>query len=440
MQCPKCNTQLDDDTVFCGNCGTQVASLQARGATTVGEGEQTIQVSPASISYQQGAQPFSPPPAAYAPPLETPAQGNAPRPPARGRSSRLATPRFRILLALALIVLAGGTLGVLAILRNGSTTFGANASGQITFLDSSNGAGHTDALKISIQGLEAPSSGSQYDAWLVNSASEQIIVLGTLKANGQTFDLNYAGDGGNGRAGTNLIGAGDKVEVTLEQGRVTSPTGRVILSAVFPPKAFVHIKHLLFSFPITPGKTGLVVGLLNQVQLLDAQALLLQNASNSHNTGAVQCVVQSIIDIIEGAQGTAFQRLPILCLATNTSATGDGFGMLGSNGYVALAAQHASLAATQSDSTDLMRLHAGHVEIAMANLKGWLATIEQDALTLRSTPGNTRAIQEIVTLSDHVFHGVDTNGDERVDPVPGEAGAITAYNHAQLMASLQLVQ
>src|SRR5215470_7133697 len=33
IQCPNCNAQLDDDAVFCGNCGKQVAPLQAKGAT-----------------------------------------------------------------------------------------------------------------------------------------------------------------------------------------------------------------------------------------------------------------------------------------------------------------------------------------------------------------------------------------------------------------------
>jgi len=75
----------------------------------------------------------------------------------------------------------------------------------------------------------------------------------------------------------------------------------------------------------------------------------------------------------------------------------------------------------------------------MTNVKGWATKIEQDALTLRAAPGNTSVIQEMVTLSDRVLHGVDSNGDGRVDPVVGEAGAITGYNQGQLMATLQLV-
>ncbi|MGZ3608636.1 MAG: zinc-ribbon domain-containing protein, partial [Ktedonobacteraceae bacterium] len=42
MQCPRCNAKLEDGTVFCGNCGTQITPLQAQGATATykaGEGE-----------------------------------------------------------------------------------------------------------------------------------------------------------------------------------------------------------------------------------------------------------------------------------------------------------------------------------------------------------------------------------------------------------------
>jgi Anti-sigma-K factor rskA len=449
MNCPRCNTVLDDDTVFCGNCGTQIAPLQARGATVAAsiENEETLRMNSNPAGNRQAAPPpamqrFSPPAAPYVPAHDTPTQNNTPQPPRRG-ASPLASARGRVIIALALIVLVGGAFGLWALKNNGSgpnTVLGAHASGQIAFIDSSGGIpGHTDALNMSIQNLEAPPTGFQYDAWLINDASEQIIALGSLTANGSSFSLSYAGDAKNGQAGTNLIGAGNKVEITLEQGSVNAPTGRVILSATFPPKAFIHIRHLLFSFPITPGKVGLLVGLLAQAQLLNTQAVLLQNASTSKNTFAVQCASQSIIDIIEGAHGTAYQQLPTSCFSVNVGNAGDGFGMLGNSGYVLLASEHASLAATQSDATDTIRLNANHVEVAMTNIKNWVSKIDQDALALRAASNNTTTIQEIVTLSDRVLHGVDTNGDGRVDPVPGESGAITGYDQGQLMATLQFV-
>ncbi len=78
------------------------------------------------------------------------------------------------------------------------------------------------------------------------------------------------------------------------------------------------------------------------------------------------------------------------------------------------------------------------MEIAATNIEGWLATVDRDAINLLATPTNTGLDSEITTLTDHAYHGVDINGDEQVDPVLGEAGAITAYDHAQLMTALIL--
>jgi len=47
-------------------------------------------------------------------------------------------------------------------------------------------------------------------------------------------------------------------------------------------------------------------------------------------------------------------------------------------------------------------------------------------------------VEEIVRLADYVYYGVDVNGDGQIDPVPGEAGAKTAFQQGQLIATLSL--
>src|SRR5258708_37656638 len=107
-------------------------------------------------------------------------------------------------------------------------------------------------------------------------------------------------------------------------------------------------------------------------------------------------------------------------------------------GYLDDASAHASLAANQSDATDTIRMHAQHVETALKNIKGWVTTIQTEARRLLQTPSNTALIGEIVTLSDHAYHGVSTGGDQLPQPVVGQAGAQTAYEHGQFMATLSL--
>ncbi|HEV7235310.1 MAG TPA: zinc-ribbon domain-containing protein [Ktedonobacteraceae bacterium] len=455
MLCPKCNTPLEDGAAFCGSCGTPVTPLANNGKTTVRD--KTVadhplnnRVSPDNSSYETLQSPKTSLQATYLPPdaqtsgIGVPKQINTP--PAFPQTPPRKNARRNILIVVLLVILvAAGTIATALILRNNNSVAGtspgvtATTSGQVAFIDSPNSIpGQTNGLNIAINGLAAPPSGSQYMAWLINDQNEQIVPLGKLVANGQKFSLSYTGPtNGTQQASTNLIGLGNKIEVTLEQGQVSLPTGKILLTGVFPPKAFVHIRHLLFKFPITPQNIGLLVGLMNQTQLLNGQALILQNAANGGNHAAIQCAAQSIIDISEGSNGTNYKPLDANCAALNITQTGDGFGILG-QGYLITAASHASLAANQTDSTANIRLHAGHIIIATNNIKGWVTTVDQDALKLLNNPTDTSVVQEIVTLSDHAYHGVDTNGDEQVDPVPGEAGAITAYIHGQLMAALPL--
>lgn len=340
--------------------------------------------------------------------------------------------------ALVLVVVVGGIFGLTRLTKTFNPASGA--TGVALFMDSPQGPpGHSDGVKVIIHNLASPPSSEFYDAWLIDSASEHVTPLGTLFAQNGAYQLTDAGSGRGTSAGTNLLGMGDRIEITLEQGRVNLPVGQVVLSGVFPPQSFVHIRHLLVSFPTTPGQTALAVGVLQQTQLVDAQAKVLQSVAASQNQVAIQCAAQSLVDLLEGHQGAHFRPLGSGCDAQSIVATGDGFGLLGAGGYLAETAQHASNAAIAPDATSFIRTHAGHVEIAMTNIEGWLAQVEQDALALVANPANTSGVPQLVTNASHADNGVDTNGDESIDPVVGEAGAVTAYEHSQLMATLTLV-
>lgn len=357
--------------------------------------------------------------------------------------------RVIVTVILLLILVGSGFFVVYGGSALRGTGAGGGATGVVVFIDGAHSPpGHTDALQVVLHGLSTPASGSHFEAWLINDQTEQITALGELAATdrtGQSYALNYPQAGGSGASAANLLGLGDKIEVTLEQSDAAAPVGRVVLVGVFPPQAFVHIRHLLVSFPTTPGQIGLLVGVLGQTQELDAQATALQNAVAAGKTDTVQCIAQSMLDIIEGAKGAHYRPLGASCVAQNITLVGDGFGLLGSaprgqiSGYLDEATDHASLAATQPDATDGIRLHASHVEIAMTNIKGWVMQADQDALQLLAAPTDASALSGLVQVCDYAYHGRNTSTDQTIDPVPGEAGAQTAYEHGQFMATLTLV-
>jgi len=446
MQCPRCNARLEDDTVFCGNCGTQITPFQAQGATATykaGEGEDDFAT---VISTKQSSQTPTPqtPVSNNAFRPDTPYRGadaptilSSPQPPARKSS----TWRIVFIVAMVVIIIGVGTLGTIAFMKNRSsttnngstnTTLATNANGTVSFSDTQNGSGHSNVVTINASGLNTPPSGSQYNAWIVDTQSERATGLGTLSKNKDgTYTVKSTHN-------HNVLSLGNRVVITLEQGAVSVPTGQVVLSASFPPKAFVHIKHLLVSFPDTPGKIGLLVGLIDQAQKLSSASQLLQSVSASQKNFAIQCAAQSIIDIAEGSQGSHYQPLSNDCVSQNIAESGDGYGLLGTGGYIANGEAHASLAATQTDTTSTIRVHAGHVTICLENMKGWIGTIDHDARDLLNNPADPTKVPEIVNLANHAYNGFDANSDGTIDPIPGEGGAVTAYYHGQLMETLVL--
>lgn len=359
---------------------------------------------------------------------------DSPRPSLLRRIRRRNTQRLVIISLLCLLLLAAASIAaVISLTQRGAGS--VSTSGQVTFLDASSTApGHSDALNIAAHGLSAPPAGYEYDAWYINDSSEQVVALGTLKPNQQTFVLNYS----EGQGDANLLAAGDKLEITLEQQGVKLPEGQVELTGMFPPQAFAHVLHLLDSFPATPGKIGVLTGALLQTRQLNIQADVLQNSALNHNSPAIQCEAQSILDVIEGAKGPDYRALSSTCQLQDVTVKGDGFGLLGSGGYLSDSSEHATLAISQPDATKSMHQHAGLLAIALSNVKGWVATIQRDALRLRANPGDLSKVPEIVALADASYHGMDADGDGLVSPVAGEAGVLTAYAQGQLMASLSL--
>jgi hypothetical protein len=331
----------------------------------------------------------------------------------------------------AMLVIVSAVIGIAAFKQRSAAVPGG--TGQVTFFaNQGDVGGETNSLRIAIQNLAAPPAGDSYHAWIIDDATEQVTALGALTQKGQTWTLTFNG------GSTDVLTAGDKLEVTQEQGAATAPTGQVVLAGKFPVKSFAHIEHLLVSFPLTPGKIGLLQGVLAQTHLLDNQAALLQNVGASKNTVAIECVAQSMLDIIEGTHGANYKPLAAECNQQYVTITGDGFGLLGKSGYVASVEGHASYALSQPDATLAMRQHTPLMNIALANVNSWLTTMQQDLLALQAHPAGSSSLQQIATLADDAYHGVDANSDGQINPVSGEAGAITAYQQGQLMATLSL--
>lgn len=357
------------------------------------------------------------------------------------------------LLVLTAATLIAAVVGTLYVLRGGTPAAGP-ASARVLFADSSPGRGTTDALQVTATNLADPPTGSRYVAWLINSQTELVVPLGTLVRQGSTsstYSVAFASRPGAPLPNANLLDVGDTFEITLERSSASVPTGTPVLRGHFPAISFVHIQHILVSFPTTPGKIGLLVGMLKQTALLVAHSDALQAAAQARDQSRELCQAHLLVNILEGTQGQHYAPVSPACAGTDPAQDGDGFGLLSgqsagsagagsgqSSGYIAEAAEHASLAATQPDATADMHAHLSLLIACVNNVRAWETQLDADAQALLANPGDTARVQEIVTLAHHAYNGYDANHDGTVAPATGEGGAIIAYQQGQQMATLVL--
>ncbi len=311
-----------------------------------------------------------------------------------------------------------------------------------------NTAFNTDALKISLTALPSLQKGHQYAAWLIDNATDKVLPLGVLTRQSGTssdYALQYSGANSQGQAGPNLLGFGKptdgiEIRVTDEPQVGNLPTGPIVMKGVLPPNAFTHIQHLLVAFPTTPDQQGLLVGMIRQTTLLYEQANGLKVWMGQQYPKSTNCAAQSIVDIIEGKTGPNYQPLGADCnVGQQPWPSGDTYGLLGKDGYLAGVDDHAALAASAPDANDTIRMHRMHVHMAIQNMTGWLQTIDQDALKVLQGNRDQATQNQIVGLSEIALNGQSMNGDDAVNPVMGEAGATQAYIHGQKLATLQLM-
>ncbi len=118
---------------------------------------------------------------------------------ARMRPVGGAVGRSALIAVCVLVLIAGMSIGAVAIIKN--TNFGntpittgntvkqsapsnsalaTNANGVVNFIDAPGGSGHSNAITISVSSLQTPPSGSEYDAWFLDTSTKHVLALGAL--------------------------------------------------------------------------------------------------------------------------------------------------------------------------------------------------------------------------------------------------------------------
>ena len=302
------------------------------------------------------------------------------------------------------------------------------------------GTAPADAVTISTSTMPLPPEGNQYEAWLIEDDSEGRISIGIIK-----FDQDNKGsltfvDSG----GRNLLGIYNALEITIEPSPDPNPnsSNNIAFSMKLPEGGLTHVRHLLYSFGATPNQIGFIRGLDADTNLLTKLATQVLASFQSGDDEDVLLQTENMLNLIVGSQSEDHKDWNG---DGEIDDPGDGYGLLlnGSNlGYIQGSYTHADLAITSPDATENMLTHGEHVKISATNVSNWTAGLRAQLIDILQNPNSANReglVRQAVATANQIRVGVDLNGNESIEPIPGEGGALTAYEHAYYMADMLIL-
>jgi serine/threonine protein kinase len=339
------------------------------------------------------------------------------------------------------IFAAAFVIGMLAIYT--TTNIKNTPVAQVTYTDFNS---TLDKANITITDLKPLRAGTHYQAWYLAQGGEVRLNIGEIKTddNGQG-QLTYVD-----AESRNILAFFDQMEITVEPDNdpsINEPSDQVAASFVYPPLAFTHVRHLLVAFNSTPNKTALVQGLWFGTDQVATSVDELQAAFDANNEVLVRQKTEEIINQLAGNANTTLYK------DWDENGTiedpGDGYGLLqngepgyNDQGYISQTIAHANFSASAQDATETIKTNSLAVAEAAKNVEGWTRQLLEKAVRLSETPfGNemTPLIAEINVLSKQIVLGVDSNGNQIIEPIVGEGGASTVYDFAYNTSLMQLL-
>jgi len=302
------------------------------------------------------------------------------------------------------------------------------------------GSAEADQVTFSSANLPPPPDGSQYEAWLINDDGETLLSLGMIVFTPDNqASLTFVDPDGR-----NLIGNYHGLQVTIEPNPDNSPnpSNDIAFFATMPHGGFSHVRHLLSAFSSTPNETPFIRGLKTDSDLLNNISQGMFASFEAGDEASVRNQAEQMLNLIVGILSDEHKDWDG---NGTTEDPGDGFGLLlnGTNsGYIQGAISHASLTMTSADATENMLIHGEHVVMSVENVNTWTPQLRDQLIAVIEAPSLAEAegaIRQAVVLANQILNGVDINGNENIEAIPGEGGTITAYQHSYYMADIQLL-
>jgi hypothetical protein len=309
----------------------------------------------------------------------------------------------------------------------------AEPIGLLRFQD---GTAQADQVTLTTSGMPLPPEGSQYEAWLIQDDGEQRVSIGIIQFNDNKGTLTYVDS-----QGRNLIGLYRALEITIEPNPDNNPipSNNIAFASVLPRTGYSHVRHLLAAFSGNPNEIGFIHGMDAVTKSINDSATTMLAAFEAGDEAGVRLPAEQMLNMIVGNQSPDHKDWNG---DGNVDDPSDGFGLLlnGDNeGYVQGTFTHADLSGTSADATENMLVHGEHVKISAQNVGEWSPQLRDVLIAILEPAAGADMeglVRQAVAFANQIRNGIDINGNENIEPIPGEGGVLTAYQHAYYMADI----
>jgi plastocyanin/uncharacterized membrane protein YozB (DUF420 family) len=289
--------------------------------------------------------------------------------------------------------------------------------------------GPSDTAVLDLSRIDPAPAGQGLTAWLTNRDNE-LLNIGPIFPDGEGRVHHVFVD----PTRQNLLANYDGVQITLEPAeKLDSEPGEVVYSGRQAATALAHIRTITVR-ALGPTEESIAVAARLQAEELIRHAEFVELAFELLSIADAQRHAEHMINIIEGEQGQHYGDHDQKHGIQNP---GDGFGLLT---YLQAMDEAAERAAAADDATSAIKLHAGHVTIATANVRQWVIALRQAALEVidaRRIGEIGPQVEALNRYSHLLLLGHDPEGHLGFGEVPPQNGGIlTAYQHAQYMAAI----
>jgi tRNA A-37 threonylcarbamoyl transferase component Bud32 len=305
---------------------------------------------------------------------------------------------------------------------------GEQRVGRVRFLSAQS---RLDTVNIELTGVDTPPTGKHYEGWLV-SDSGSTISIGTFAPDGNgNVEYGYADPEGRNLA---AIYSGFRASLEPDFGDTPEISPEIVLEGTVDRAVVPLVREAVQRSSEVPLRS-LIEGLETEVALgADHLGFAHSGLAGGNLAGGLNHI-EHAINILVGANDERFGDKNGDGQPQNP---GDGFGVLGYLGSL----QTKAAAAAQADPTSAeLALHAEFLQALIQNATqrtGGIVQLLERCFAQDSAESALTLLEQALTLYGELQTGLDTNGNQVVEPIQGEGGITLLAQHTGYLANIEI--